>query len=87
MERLRRDLEKILGEKFGVSVRRPINSFAKEAKDASQGTTLMANGIAGGKYSNLIKLMKITEAKGTVLDYIFFPDFNKKAVIEKLRNA
>lgn len=87
VKRLRTDLEKALGEKLGVSVRRPIHNFAKEAKDVAQGTTLLANGIVGGKYRELVEIMKIKEAKGTVLDYIFFPDFNKKAVLEKLRNA
>jgi len=86
IERLRRDLEKVLGEKFGVSVRRPIHSFTKEAKDVAQGTTLIANGIAGGKYSDLVRVMRIKNAQGTVLDYIFFPDFDKKTIIEKLRS-
>jgi predicted butyrate kinase (DUF1464 family) len=87
VERLRKDLEEVLSEKFGVSVRRPIHSFAKEAKDVAQGTTLLANGIAGGKYSELAEVLKIKDAKGTVLDYIFFPDFDKKTVLEKLRSA
>ena len=87
VERLRKDLEKVLSEKFGVSVRRPVHSFAKEAKDVAQGTTLLANGIAGGKYHELVEVMKIKETKGIVLDYIFFPDFDKKAVLEKLRNV
>lgn len=87
VERLRRELEKALGEKFGVSVRRPRHGFAKEAKDVAQGTVLIANGIAGGNYSGLVDVMQIRDAKGTVLDYIFFPDFEKKAVLERLRNV
>jgi len=87
VERLRRDLEKILSEKFSISVRRPLHVFAKEAKDVAHGTTLVANGIAGGKYSELVEVMKIKEAKGTVLDYIFFQDFDKKVVIENLRST
>jgi len=82
-----KDLEKKLSEKFDVLVRRPVHSFAKKAKDVAQGTTLIANGIAGGKYRELVDVMKIREAKGTVLDYIFFPDFDKKLIIEKLRSA
>jgi predicted butyrate kinase (DUF1464 family) len=87
VKRLREDLEKVLSEKFSVSVRRPLHNFAKEAKDVAQGTTLLANGIAGGRYRELMEVMRIKETKGTVLDYIFFPDFDKKAVLEKLRNA
>ncbi|MFQ6068429.1 MAG: DUF1464 family protein [Candidatus Bathyarchaeia archaeon] len=87
VERLRSHLEKILNEKFGIPVRRPVHNFTKKAKDVAQGTTLLANGIAGGKYRELVETMKIKEAKGTVLDYIFFPDFDKKVVLKKLRNG
>lgn len=81
------DLKKVLSEKFNVPVRRPVYDFAKKAKDVAQGTALLANGIAGGKYRKLVEVMKIEEAKGTVLDYIFFPNFDKRSVLEKLRSA
>lgn len=87
VERLRKDLEKILSEKFGIPVRRPLHIFAKEAKDVAHGTTLIANGIAGGKYNELVEVMKIRDVRGTVLDYIFFQDFDKKVVIENLRST
>jgi predicted butyrate kinase (DUF1464 family) len=87
VEKLRGELEKVLGEKFGVSVRRPVHGFTREAKDVAQGTTLIANGIAGGKYHELVRVMKIKDAKGTVLDYIFFPDFDKKVILDMLRSA
>jgi predicted butyrate kinase (DUF1464 family) len=87
VERIRKELEKIIGAKFGVPVRRPIHSFAKEAKDVAQGTALIANGIGGGEYQDLVNVARIKAAQGTVLDYIYFPDFDKKAVIEGLRTA
>jgi predicted butyrate kinase (DUF1464 family) len=87
VERLRKELEKVLSEKFSLPVRQPVHNFAKEAKDAAQGAALIANGIAGGKYSELVRVMKIRDARGTVLDYIFFPDFERKAILEKLRNV
>jgi hypothetical protein len=31
--------------------------------------------------------MRIKDVKGTVLDYIFFQDFDKKVVIENLRST
>jgi predicted butyrate kinase (DUF1464 family) len=43
-------------------------------KEAAQGAALIANGLAGGKYSELIKVMQIREAKGTSLDYILLPE-------------
>jgi predicted butyrate kinase (DUF1464 family) len=64
-----------------------MHNFAKKAKDVAQGTALIANGIAGGKYRELVKVLRIKDAKGTVLDHIFFPDFKKKNVLEKLRSA
>ncbi len=39
---------------------------------------MIADGLAGGKYAKLIKHMKITEAKGSVLDYIHLGDIKKK---------
>lgn len=87
VEKLRRDLEKTLGEKFDVSVRRPAHVFTKKSKDVAQGAVLIANGFAGGKYDDLVRIMRIKETKGTVLDYIFFPDFNKRAMLKKLRST
>jgi len=80
-------LEETLSEKFDIHVQQPTNRFTKKAKDVAQGAALIANGIQNGKYSDLVRIMKIKEAKGTVLDYICFPDFDKKTIIEKLRNA
>ena len=48
---------------------------AKEVKETAQGYALVADGLAGGKFKNLIEWMKIKEAKGTALDYIYHPKF------------
>lgn len=85
--RLYEDLEHTLTKKFNISVRRPRHMFAKAAKDVAQGAALIANGIEGGKYSDLVSVMRVKKAKGTVLDYIFFPSFDKHAIIEKLRST
>jgi len=87
VEELRKDLERILSENSGISVRRPLHVFAKNVKDVAHGASLIANGIAGGKYRELVEVMKIKDAKGTVLDYIFFQDFDKKVVIDNLRST
>ena len=52
----------------------------KNVKEAAQGAALVANGLAGGKYSGIIDAMRIRDAKGTSLDYILLPeiDFLKK---------
>ncbi len=46
----------------------------KNVKEAAQGAALIANGLAGGKYSELIDMMQIRDAKGTSLDYILLPE-------------
>ncbi len=46
----------------------------KNVKEAAQGAALIANGLAGGNYKELIDMMQIREAKGTSLDYILLPE-------------
>ncbi len=48
----------------------------KNVKEAAQGAALTANGLAGGRYSELIDIMQIREAKGTSLDYILLPEID-----------
>ncbi len=55
-------------------VRRLEGFRVKNVKEAAQGAALIANGIAGGKYKELIDLMKLRDAKGTSLDYILLPE-------------
>lgn len=50
---------------------------AKKTKETAQGYGIVAEGLAGGKFSKLIKHMKIKEAKGTCIDYIYHPKFLK----------
>lgn len=47
---------------------------AKNVKEAPQGAALIASGLAGGQYKELVDIMKIKEAKGTSLDYILLPE-------------
>ncbi len=58
---------------------RMVKGFAKIAKEAAQGAALIADGLAGGNNQNLVDSLKIREASGTVLDYIYFKE------IEELR--
>lgn len=50
---------------------RRVEGFAKVAKEAAQGAALLANGLAGGQYKKIVDVMRIKEAKGTVLDHIY----------------
>ena len=49
---------------------KPVQGFSKEVKEAAQGAALIANGLAGGKYKELVDVMKLKKASGTALDYI-----------------
>ena len=46
---------------------------AKISKEAAQGYAIIGEGIAGGVFSDLIKHMRIDEARGTVLNWVFHP--------------
>lgn len=48
------------------------------AKAAAQGAAIIAYGLAGGESRSLINHMQITNATGTVLDYIFIENLKKR---------
>ncbi|KXA93144.1 hypothetical protein AKJ64_01310 [candidate division MSBL1 archaeon SCGC-AAA259E17] len=64
---------------------RKLNSLPKveKVKEAAQGYAMVADGLKGGKFSDLIEWMKIREAEGTALDYIQHPTGKEK--VEELR--
>jgi predicted butyrate kinase (DUF1464 family) len=54
----------------GVITVRRLEGFAPVAKHGAQGAALIADGIAGGRHSALVKRLRIGEAHGTVLDHL-----------------
>jgi len=66
-----------LGKRIDMAPVRKMDGFgAKSIKEAAQGAAVIADGLAGGKYSELIDVMRIREAKGTALDYILLPEID-----------
>ena len=64
-----------LGKRLGVAPVRMVEGIGvKSIKEAAHGAAVIADGLAGGKYSKLIDVMKIREAKGTALDYTLLPE-------------
>jgi predicted butyrate kinase (DUF1464 family) len=64
-----------LKKRLDVAPLRKLDGFStKNVKEAAQGAAIVANGLAGGSYLQLIGVMKIREAKGTSLDYILLPE-------------
>ena len=47
----------------------------KDIKETAQGYAIVGDGLAGGKFKRLINWMKIKEARGTAMDYIYHPKF------------
>lgn len=51
---------------------RHLAGFAKIAKQGAQGAALLADGLSEGRHIELVKRLRIREARGTVLDHLVF---------------
>lgn len=69
VRRIREELERRLGEV------REVGSLegAKLTKETAQGYAVVADGLAGGRFRELVEWMGIREARGTALDHLFHP--------------
>jgi predicted butyrate kinase (DUF1464 family) len=70
-EKIRQELTRRLAA-FGP-VRR-VEGFASVAKEAAQGAALIADGLAGGRFRELVAVMEIRGARGTALDHLYIRD-------------
>jgi predicted butyrate kinase (DUF1464 family) len=70
-EKIRQELIRRLSA-FGP-IRR-VEGFAQVAKEAAQGAALIADGLAGGRYRQMVDIMEIRGARGTVLDHLYVKD-------------
>lgn len=50
---------------------RVLGGFASIAKQGAQGAALIADGLAGGAHRGLVERMRLREAAGTILDYLY----------------
>src|SRR5207245_1777759 len=50
---------------------RLLEGFARTAKEGAQGAALLADGLAGGANRELVELLAIREARGTMLDHLY----------------
>lgn len=48
-----------------------LSGFAATAKQGAQGAAVLADGLAGGRYGELVERLGIREARGTVLDHLY----------------
>lgn len=65
---------------------RKLEGYASKSKEAAQGAALIASGLAGGTYAELVDVLELRGARGTVLDYICWPGFDaEERIAQKLR--
>ena len=67
-QKIRQELTRRLAA-FGP-VRR-VEGFAQVAKEAAQGAAIIADGLAGGRCREMVDIMEIRGARGTVLDHLY----------------
>jgi predicted butyrate kinase (DUF1464 family) len=73
-------------ERFDIPIRK-LEGFAKRSKEAAQGAALLASGLAGGTYAELVEVLELRGATGTVVDHIEWPGFNAAELIERKLRA
>jgi predicted butyrate kinase (DUF1464 family) len=72
--RTERVLQELLARLAPFGPVRRVQGFAGTAKEAAQGAALIAEGLAGGAYRELVEVMEIRGARGTVLDHLYVRD-------------
>lgn len=82
-EEIRTELEERL-EEFAPVRNVGFLEDAEEIKEAAQGYGMIAEGLAGGEFSDLVDLLKLREAEGTALDYVRHPTGVR--AVEKIKN-
>jgi len=68
---------------FNISGIRTIQKQTTKVKEGAQGASILANGIAGGKYKRIVERLKILEAEGTIFDHIYLD----KTIVEKIKET
>ncbi len=74
-------VEEALGNQCETRV---VRGIAVKSKESAQGAALLADGIAGGTFSELLDTMRIRYASGMVLDHVYLPNFKERYVAKYL---
>ncbi len=75
-------LSSILKKPFSFPVR-TVRSIARISKVAAQGAAFIANGLAGGKYKELVATMALEKSNHDLLSDIYVGDVGKERIDEK----
>ncbi|MEW6686099.1 MAG: DUF1464 family protein [Candidatus Edwardsbacteria bacterium] len=73
---LNEEITKALQNKLGLEVVNLVG-LTNVSKEAAQGSALIADGLAGGKFQDLVEHLEIKKSKGRLLENIFIPGFEK----------
>ncbi|WP_367883290.1 DUF1464 family protein [Thermococcus peptonophilus] len=71
-------------EAYGFSVKVLKLESRARAKEAAEGSAIIANGIAGGKYRELVETLRLRESSGSIFDWIKLKEREKLRIFEKL---
>ncbi|MEM1942771.1 MAG: DUF1464 family protein [Candidatus Caldarchaeum sp.] len=82
---LREDIIQAIDRRLGLKARRPVYEFARRAKDVAMGAALVADGLGGGRYAELVETLELRKCSGTVLDHVKLPGFEVGNIIKQLR--
>lgn len=78
----KKELEHFLSKfNFEIDVVK-LNSRAKVAKEAAEGAAILANGIANGRYSEILDVMKLKDSGGRLFDNVLLPDAIKSKILD-----
>ena len=66
-------LTPILDKLSKIAPPKVMRSYVPISKESAQGAAFIANGLSGGKFTNIVENMKIREASGSILDDIYLP--------------
>ena len=87
VKEFKEDLEDRLNKflkRFNINCEiRYIRRRGKVCKEAAEGAAVIANGIAGGIYKEIIHHMKLLEARGHIFDHIYLPE----DIVNKIKNT
>ncbi|WP_457741555.1 DUF1464 family protein [Thermococcus sp.] len=71
-------------ERYGFSVEVLKLQSRAMAKEAAEGSAIIANGIAGGIYRDLVESLKLRESSGSIFDWVNIKDREKLRIFEEL---
>ncbi len=84
------DIESTLTEHFnriGLDAKiRKLGQTTDNVKEAAKGAAILANGIAGGRYTKLIENMKLTESAGDIFTHLYLDKEIKEKIKETFSN-